>query len=813
MTPSGEQPGDAAFRPPRRSSTVPVMPRRSSTSSVPSQDPKHDEVVETLYSHPAVKIIAFMTNERVSIGHHTETKPGSLQPSSRLERTIAIGPFRIYKAPGSVAFLSCGSALQPILPKSQCWCLAEDNSCFVLQIRRPQYWRIELPVDEPDDQERAIVLREVLSRALQFERTECPFERDFEVELPDGPTTPVKLKAWSAEGKNLIASPFAERLADAQTPIAMAGLREARPSSQDGEHWRPQPFDLNTTPTRRLRRSNTEDSLSLTSARTQVNQNHLVEQVVNTLEASKVVTTPQRDGRHRRTGSGVRPFTPVSQEGTPKTQEPLRTGRSRAVSEDIASGWFARSPEAGSTSATTSPPNKAVHNLVDGFDSLYTNGRDPGDQQIGSSSRTHWSKHRGLEPHDEDEEVDESPGELSDAFFTPDERAGEDRELVTRSRESIRSSKLAHMQPKTPTQASVSKTIAPAKASLPSTPPRSAEKKAGGSAGKGKGRGDDEPSSFEGAGYVAPVNLSKKRMSKKLAGRSYTTPAQLRVATSTRARPAPSSGARAGPSTSATKDSSDTSPEGSVVSFHSVASQQSGVASLPPSPPVSQGGSPDRQPFPHPHEDIVVNKLTVPPRDSSVSTATPTATRFASNSQRRTARSRSASPRTRVPAPTSQQQSTSGETETTIQQSSQFQRRLRRDNLSFSRRALSPLPPAANLFNPNARIQAEDPLTAMKQLPGAVLSKTFELLMGPPGHLIQLMLRVARKILAGEWRGLVYGFNEGGEEIPVQWDYSDEECSSSEDSADEREGGRDDRGRALSTHWDEQRNSRHWDVD
>jgi len=668
-------------------------------------------------------------------------------------------------------------------------------------------------VDQPDDQERAIVLREVLGRALQFERTECPFERDFEVELPDGPTTPVKLKAWTAEGKNLIASPFAERLADAQSPIAMAGLREARPRSQDGEHWRPQPFDLNTTPTRRLQRSNTEDFSSPAPTLPQANQNHHVEQVVNTLEASKMVTTPQRDGKHRRTGSGVRPFTPVSQEGTPKTQEPVKTGRSRAVSEDIASGWFARSPESESASTTTSPFNKAVHDLVDGFDSLYTNGRDLVDQQIESSSRVPWSRRSGLQPHDEDdEEVDESPSELSDAFFTPDERAGEDRELGARSREITRS-KLAQMQPKVPNQASVSRANTPAKAPLPSTPPRSAEKKAAGSAGKGKSRGEDEPSSFEGAGYVAPVNLSKKRMSKKLAGRSYTTPAQLRVATSTKARAVPSSGARAGPSTSATKDSRDTSPEGPVVSFHSVASQQSGAASLPPSPPVSQGGSPDRQPFPHPHEDIVVNKLSVPPRDSSVSTATPTATRFPPNSLRRTARSRSASPRTRSPAPTSEQQPSRAESEAAIQQRSQFQRRLRRNNLSFSRRALSPLPPAANLFNPNARVQAEDPLIAMKRLPGAVLSKTFELLMGPPGHLIQLMLRVARKILAGEWRGLVYGFNEGGEEIPVQWDYSDEECSSNEDSVDEHDGCRDDRGRALSTHWDEERNSRHWDVD
>ena len=79
------------------------------------------------------------------------TTPYSVQPIGPYSIALTIassGPFRIYRAPGSVAFLSCGSALQPILPKSQCWCLDEDSSRFVLQIRRPQYWRIELPVDE-----------------------------------------------------------------------------------------------------------------------------------------------------------------------------------------------------------------------------------------------------------------------------------------------------------------------------------------------------------------------------------------------------------------------------------------------------------------------------------------------------------------------------------------------------------------------------------------------------------------------------------------------------------------------------------------
>ena len=98
-----------------------------------------------------------------------------------LLRTLP-GPFRIYRAPRSVAFLSCGSALQPILRKSQCWCIDEVNSKFILQIRRPNYWRIEVPVDDPEDQQRAEELREVLNNVLQFEKTECPFKRTFTVD-------------------------------------------------------------------------------------------------------------------------------------------------------------------------------------------------------------------------------------------------------------------------------------------------------------------------------------------------------------------------------------------------------------------------------------------------------------------------------------------------------------------------------------------------------------------------------------------------------------------------------------------------------
>ncbi|KAL6356957.1 hypothetical protein LRP88_10570 [Fusarium phalaenopsidis] len=158
------------YRAPRRVATAPIPLRAAMNAGSPDSD----SLVETLYNHPNAKIISFTASGRAlsrSPGG-PDDEPGSLSWSSQLERTIAVGPFRIYRAPGSVAFLNCGSALQPILPKSQCWCIDEVNSKFVLQIRRPNYWRIELPVQDPEDQTRAEALKGVFDKILQFEKTE-----------------------------------------------------------------------------------------------------------------------------------------------------------------------------------------------------------------------------------------------------------------------------------------------------------------------------------------------------------------------------------------------------------------------------------------------------------------------------------------------------------------------------------------------------------------------------------------------------------------------------------------------------------------
>lgn len=40
---------------------------------------------------------------------------------------------------------------------------------------------------------------------------------------------------------------------------------------------------------------------------------------------------------------------------------------------------------------------------------------------------------------------------------------------------------------------------------------------------------------------------------------------------------------------------------------------------------------------------------------------------------------------------------------------------------------------------------------------------------------MHIMLEIAAKIRAGQWSGIVFGFDEGGEEVVGQWDYEDED--------------------------------------
>lgn len=91
-----------------------------------------------------------------------------------------------------------------------------------------------------------------------------------------------------------------------------------------------------------------------------------------------------------------------------------------------------------------------------------------------------------------------------------------------------------------------------------------------------------------------------------------------------------------------------------------------------------------------------------------------------------------------------------------------------------SPRALSPLPPAANLLLADPVGRASTAVRAIRRIPSSIFNKTCEILISPPAHLISLMLKAAARITAGEWRGFVFGMDEGGELVDIRWDWSDD---------------------------------------
>ncbi|CAG9980783.1 unnamed protein product [Clonostachys byssicola] len=149
------------FRARRRVASAPVTPRPHTAEHPPADDP-----VETLYYHPNVKIVAFTSSGKALLQNTDAAREeaGTLLARSPVERTLAVD---------------------------------EENTVFVLQIRRPNYWRIELQESwDTGDRSTPDALREVLGMILQFEKTYCPFQRSFTVEVEE-PTTPTIKKAWT----------------------------------------------------------------------------------------------------------------------------------------------------------------------------------------------------------------------------------------------------------------------------------------------------------------------------------------------------------------------------------------------------------------------------------------------------------------------------------------------------------------------------------------------------------------------------------------------------------------------------------------
>ncbi|KAG8666945.1 hypothetical protein FPOAC1_011767 [Fusarium poae] len=638
------------------------MPRRDSVSS----DTPDKDLVETLYSHPNVKIISFTATGRAFVRTPATSNvdpPGTLSWSSQLERTIAVGPFRIYRAPRSVAFLSCGSALQPILRKSQCWCIDEVNSKFILQIRRPNYWRIELPVEDPGDQQRAEELREVLDKILQFEKTECPFKRTFTVDLPE--QVPVTILPWTPRAQST--TPDDATLSSTSSRRSSFAGRATTHTPLNDRH----PIDIPSSP--------------------------LVGRP--TRAASCVV--PSNISIYEEHGMHLDPLQPMGGSTSESNTRPLDIVPERPTEHISSYPFLSNLPESYSSPAFAS---------------------DSGAHHDGSSVFSTSPTQSDLSVY----ELHEGSGN----------RGGHMKARLRRRTAGFTTTRSATMPPHL--MPTVDKTTTTASASRD------------------------------------PITRSVSETSRKHSTRAPITPKSNKNSNKVESQPLQS----------VRPDEPIQQPRlqrrDSEESFHSVESWHSSGVPLHPSPPTSQAES------------------AVEAKYESNETGTLSAERYKTG---KSSRSRGSSP---MPCawesdPDSDDNESSSEgansatrdtvdvetrvplsTATPPQRPFITRHRATTSSLSVRRRALSPLPPAANLFTPASTMERRpyrSRLETVKNLPMAIIAKTCEMIMGPPSSLIRLILRVAARIASGQWRGLVYGYGEDGEEIPVQWDYSEGEFS------------------------------------
>jgi hypothetical protein len=176
-----------------RSFTLPTRLAASATPASPSEaEIGAADGIETLYVHPAAKVVKFAASAGRSGSKNVgpdRPEAGILPWATSTERTIANGPLEIYRVPGSVSFIHSGSLLHAVMPRSQCWCV-DGKSKFAMRVALPDtYYRIELPGETEEDIAKVAEFEDILRKVLFYERTACPFARGFSVDLP--PEEPV----------------------------------------------------------------------------------------------------------------------------------------------------------------------------------------------------------------------------------------------------------------------------------------------------------------------------------------------------------------------------------------------------------------------------------------------------------------------------------------------------------------------------------------------------------------------------------------------------------------------------------------------
>ncbi|KAK2778282.1 hypothetical protein CKAH01_03238 [Colletotrichum kahawae] len=817
---------------PRRVARAPIT-----TSPVPA--PRSASVgglVETLYNHPNVKIVAFSAASRGrarSPGRGPADESGTLSPYSQLERTIAIGPFRIYRT-GSVAFLNCGSALQPMLPKSQCWALEEDSSKFVLQIRRPNYWRIEIPVTDPAEQELAATFKGVLAQILQFEKTECPFKRSFTVALPEKPKTPVKKRPWTPPVKGALPvlslptheisptqpkalTPKTQRRASAS--LSVRGRTELRRFSVIGTEFQS---------SSESRGASTETSRSGDPPREQrlVSESAIEEEKTQTsASGTETVTNAEKSRRFFaekiKAGDTSNPQSEKSriESGLEDTAlrvlltEPEKTEMTHAIEQQFqkrregsqAEESLDLDDEKDKTAQLQGPEEQmettrpATAIAIAALDPLLFKEVTSSPQM---QTKIEEASHKAEEKMPTSP-VDEDGGEKrASKLMIP----GHARSLSSPTAEPQIKEQLVTVQatPRspssfevgTPTPTNIYDVIRNYEQKLAAAPPLPAsieevkvvevqpQAETGNASDTGSGSGRESSSGTDGEvleGNGVGVGRRKKLRSFRK-GRALVPP-QLTLVTS----PPSKSAMRQTPILEEQDGAKEpVSPTDSSDSFHSVKSWHSPVTPVPRSP--ASEVSPTR--FPYPHDNILIPKKPWHYRDISDMTVTPETRRtwdaascLTDDSSQESAATAPDIPSEVAGQPNKVALSEDEAVTTAVTRRPYMRHRATTSSISVGRTALSTLPSAANLFGSTTTVTRRQPflrsrLDIVRRIPMAIVSKTCEVLLGPPAHLITLMLQVAAKIAAGEWRGMMFGFGEGGETIPVQWDYSDDEYSS-----------------------------------
>ncbi|TPX09588.1 uncharacterized protein E0L32_009189 [Thyridium curvatum] len=582
---------------------------------------------------------------------------------------------------------------------------------------------VEIPVGDAESDQRAQTLRHVLDKVLQFEKTPCPFQRAFTVVLPERPQTPVKKRPW--------------------TPVQ-----------------RTTPVQLPPTP------------------------------------VTPVETTPKPRNRDREPSPSLQLETPtkVSRDEADKYKSPpvksLVESIELKIPEEKASPHPAMVDQQYLDEETASGQPEAVSALTPELD------QEQESEVASTVSEAQPSPVLQQQTLEEEEKPLELP-EPAPATVEPEQEEprceGMARpESIARDMHPETSPPTYQILPRLPKEQSESQE--PERLPVMDMPRVQDEPAVLESVEEELG--DSSPTTLEGTGLMRTTSKRLTSFARLQARRSVTAPPQLTLHSS------PPSKTRRQPS--ASESSEATESNSPTESFHSVQSWLSPITPLPPSPPMSStGDSPET--FPYPHENIRLPKhvLAANQRDTSEATATPTqveawglsptgadilsigsssATSSVYEDPGKPILDSAVSPDATQDDTITLPQSTSDAPATTTATPSprpEVRHRATTASISLSNRhrALSPLPPAANLFSPPAqRRVVSRPTTrleAVRRIPSAIIHKTCEILLSPPSHLINLMLKVAARIAAGEWRGLVFGQGEAGEHIPVQWDYTD----------------------------------------